>query len=257
MSDEQDRRALKWRREKWRRQWIARFAERHRIARRWIALVDLVDWCAQSTTTASRDEEAKAREVAYQRLTGSVRKGELERDGRSKILYLDTLVTSDGWSPRCRLSREQFEIALNVAATPPAPSLPFPVLNCCWLPRELARRWLESHGYRSAPHFEPAPAKLAPGPTADFEKHGFGKGEHLDGGAFERVFARAFGGSAVPPVANVGEGPAPPAGMRTKRRPPSQEKKFWPAAREAAVEWLTDNGCPAPGDGYQRSWKGA
>src|SRR5438132_1495299 len=102
MSGEEDRRALKWRREKWRRQWIARFAERQHIARRWIALVDLVDWCAQSTTTASRDEEAKAREVAYQRLTGSVRKGELERDGRSKILYLDTLVTSDGWSPRCR-----------------------------------------------------------------------------------------------------------------------------------------------------------
>jgi hypothetical protein len=32
---------------------------------------------------------------------------------------------------------------------------------------------------------------------------------------------------------------------------PSREKKFWPAAREAAVEWLADNGCPAPGDGNQ------
>ena len=31
MSGEEDRRALKWRREKWRRQWIARFAERQHI----------------------------------------------------------------------------------------------------------------------------------------------------------------------------------------------------------------------------------
>src|SRR5258705_12545376 len=109
MSDEEDRRALKWRREKWRREWIAKFADRQSIARRWIAFVNLVDWCAQSTTAASLDEEAKAREVAYKRLAASVQKGEFEREGRSKILFLDTLVTSDGASPHCRLTSEQFE----------------------------------------------------------------------------------------------------------------------------------------------------
>jgi murein L,D-transpeptidase YcbB/YkuD len=36
-----------------------------------------------------------------------------------------------------------------------------------------------------------------------------------------------------------------------KARPPSREKKFWPAAREAAFEWLIENGCPKPGDGNQ------
>ena len=130
MFDEKGRQALMWRRRKWRREWIARFAERQRIAKRWIALIDLVEWCAQSTTAASDDEEAKAQEVAYSRLAESMRRGEFERDGRSKLLYLDTLVTGDGASPRCRLTREQFEIAFDVAAMPPAPSLPLTVLNC-------------------------------------------------------------------------------------------------------------------------------
>ena len=155
MSDEESGRALNWQRRKRRREWIAKFAEQQRIAKRWIAFVDLVDWCAQSTTTASLDAQAKAREVAYQRLADSVQKGEFECGRRSKILYLDTLLTSEGRSPRCRLTREQFEIASDAAATPPAPSLPLTVLNCCWLPRDLARQWLESHGYHWSPRFEP------------------------------------------------------------------------------------------------------
>jgi hypothetical protein len=153
-SDTEERLAWKWRREKWRRQWIAKFAGRQRSARRWIALADLVDWCAQSTTTASIEAEARAREVAYRRLTDAVQKGEFERDGRSKVLYIDTLVTGDGASPRCRLTKEQFEIAADIAAAPPAPSMPVTVLNCCWLPSELARHWLETHGYRLPPYLE-------------------------------------------------------------------------------------------------------
>src|SRR5579863_8794916 len=78
----EERLPLKWLREKWRRQWIAKFAERQRIARRWVAVVDLIDWCAHSTTTASVEEEAKARDVAYRRLTDSAQKGEFERKGR-------------------------------------------------------------------------------------------------------------------------------------------------------------------------------
>jgi hypothetical protein len=50
---------------------------------------------------------------------------------------------------------------------------------------------------------------------------------------------------------HIVEGPTPASGVRTKRRPPSREKEFWPAAREAAMDWLTDNGCPAPNDGNQ------
>jgi hypothetical protein len=131
-----------------------RFAARQRTARRWIAVVDLVDWCAHSTTTATLDAEAQAREVAYRRLTDAILKGELERGGRSKILYLDTLVTSGGASPRCRLTRKQFEIALGATAAPPPPLLPITVLNCCWLPADLTRQWLEVHGYRLPPYLE-------------------------------------------------------------------------------------------------------
>lgn len=146
--------ARKWQREKWRRQWISKFAGRQRTVRRWIAVADLADWCAQSTTSVSIEVEARTRELAYRRLTESVQKGEFEHDGRSKILYLDTLVTSDGASPRCRLTREQFEIAFDIAAALPAASLPITVLNCCWLPDDLARQWLEVHGYRSPPYLE-------------------------------------------------------------------------------------------------------
>lgn len=152
--DTEERLALKWRREKWRRQWIAEFAERQRATRRWIAITDLVGWCAHSTTTASLEAEAQAREVAYRRLINSLLKGEFERDDRSRILYLDTLVMSDGASPRCRLTREQFEIAFDATAALPAPSLPITVLNCCWLPANLAQQWLEAHGYRLPPYLE-------------------------------------------------------------------------------------------------------
>lgn len=89
-----------------------------------------------------------------------------------------------------------------------APSLlPVTVLNCCWLPRELARHWLGSHGYRGAPHFEPASISA-------------------DGHESSKA-------------------------LRLTLRPPSREKKFWPAARDAAFEWLIENGCPEPGDGNQ------
>jgi hypothetical protein len=32
--------------------------------------------------------------------------------------------------------------------------MPVTVLNCCWLPSELARHWLETHGYRLPPYLE-------------------------------------------------------------------------------------------------------
>jgi hypothetical protein len=144
-----------------RRNRIRRFVERQLIARRWIAVVDLTDWCAQLTTAAGVDEEKKAKDLAYRRLADSILNGEFEKKGRPKILYLDPSVTDDGASPRSRLTREQFKIAFEATAMPPAPSLPFAVLNCCWLPRERARDWLESHGYRWARHFEPVAAAAA------------------------------------------------------------------------------------------------
>jgi hypothetical protein len=220
MSDEESRRSLLWQRRKWRQEWIARFAERQRIVKHWIALIDLVDWCAQSTTAANNEEEAQARGVAYRRLSESMRRGEFERDGRSKLLYLDTLVTSHDVSPRCRLTREQFETAFYAVAIPPASSLPLSVLNCCWLPGNMARLWLESHGYRWAPHFETAQERR------------------------RQDFGRAIG-DLLAEHGDHGRGEKP------RSSPPSREKAFWPTARVAGFKWLTENGCPAPMDGSQ------
>ena len=139
-----------------RRKWIAKFAERQRATRRWLSIPEIVEWCSQSTTAASIEEEEKARELAYRRISDSILKGDFEIGGKSKILYLDSFVSGDGKSPRCRLTREQFKIAWDAVAIPPASSLPFPVLNRCWLPRQLARSWMEAHGYRWGPHFDPS-----------------------------------------------------------------------------------------------------
>ncbi|HJU20608.1 MAG TPA: hypothetical protein VJ770_29515 [Stellaceae bacterium] len=83
------------------------------------------------------------------------------------MLYLDPHVSEDGGSPRRRLTRAQFEIAAEQAAymnktlrdwrrrdLPPDPPPPLNVLRQCWLPRELARQWIEKHGYRWPAHFE-------------------------------------------------------------------------------------------------------
>lgn len=75
MWEEDGGRTRKWQRERWRRDWIARFAEWQRVARRWIAFVDLVDWGAHSTTAASANAEAQARDLLYRRLSESLLRG--------------------------------------------------------------------------------------------------------------------------------------------------------------------------------------
>jgi hypothetical protein len=128
-------------RERYRRwqEWIGGFAQRQREARRWITILDIVDWCARSETGASAAAEEEARELAYSRLDQSARLGEFERrvfrGGReiiiSKIRYLDPEL------PRCRLGREQLAHVENIRD----------LAEFCWLPREVARQWVEAHNY--------------------------------------------------------------------------------------------------------------
>jgi hypothetical protein len=253
------------RRRKWRREWIVKFAERQRIARRWVAIVDLIDWCAHSTTTASIDAEAAARKLAYRRLTESMRRGEFEHDGRSKLLYLDTLVTSDGASPRCRLTREQLEIAPDIAAVPPAPSSPITVLNCCWLPADLARHWLRAHGYTLPPYLKPeAPQETGPSdPTLPMDESIQRVGRGLHGGDWigaltkrerwliERYIdgPRKDRGSAILPGAisyvvggrQWAEVPGDPALLAEADR--ARDRRDWmEAQREAVFDWFETRG---------------
>lgn len=166
---EEERRVRKWRRERWRRQWIARFAEWQRTARWWIALDELVEWCAHSATTADQAAEDRARDLAWHRLAEAILRGEFEGGGESRVLYLDRYVSEDGSSPRRWLTQEQFAIVMDAdaamvahfkIAAPPAPSVPINILRCCWLPHDLARQWIERHGYRWPAHFEPIALSL-------------------------------------------------------------------------------------------------
>lgn len=129
---------------------IERFCACQRVSRHWISFSALVDWCAAVTTTAGITEQKKAGDLALESLVASIRKGDFEgerRGGRdrSKILYLAPYVPGDDTPPRCRLSRESFEWVYK--ANPP---LPPEMLAQLWVPCDLARKWLEAHGYRSS-----------------------------------------------------------------------------------------------------------
>ena len=86
-----------------------------------------------------------------------------------EILYLNSFMR-DGASPRCRLTKEQFGFAFEAAQMPLAPSLPLNVLGLCWVPRELAREWIEKNAYRWPAHFEP-PGTASMRSTSDENRH--------------------------------------------------------------------------------------
>ena len=218
-------------REARRRAWINRFIERQRRLRQWISFLDLADWCAQSTTTASLAAQAEARILSLELLAGSILKAEFERGGRSKILFLHSRVTGLGGIP-CRLEKEGFATQFRYAAAmTPASPLPLEMLARCWLPRELARQWMEVHGYHRPLHLDP-----------------------------ERASA-AFSEETRPPPPLTGPGPAiidsaRAGGRKPVKRRPSRQKPFWLDARKVALEWFDENGYPRPGDGGQAKLEG-
>jgi hypothetical protein len=140
-----------WRaRRQWRRTWIRKFAQRQQIERRWIGIGEIAGWLAMGPIK-DRPEEA------WPLLIRAVRSGVFERRGRSKILFLSSYATSDGRSPRCRLTRELYE-----RAPPLMPGGYCPVLMDCWLPSGVARKWFDACGYNWPPHFCGRAAEAAP-----------------------------------------------------------------------------------------------
>ncbi len=117
--------------------------------RSWVSIADLADWCAAVTTTAGIAEQKKARTLALYLLAASIRKGEFERDGNSKILFLAPYNPGDNFPPRCRLTKDKFKYIVELDFVPPE------MLAQLWLPRDLAQSWLEAHGYPRDPHFDP------------------------------------------------------------------------------------------------------
>jgi hypothetical protein len=137
------------RRRVWRKR-IAGLVQRQRAARQLIPISEIADWCARSVTGASADAEEQARELAYQRLDQSARRGEFERGGgaipQSEIRYLDPeMFRLAPGMLRLRIGREQLGqdgIIRDLA-------------GFCWLPRDLARQWLAANGYPWPTHFDP------------------------------------------------------------------------------------------------------
>jgi hypothetical protein len=215
-------------REARRRAWINRFGKQQRRLRKWISVLDLADWCALSTTTAGAVEQGRAPDLALGLLADSILTGEFEHEGRSKILYLWSRITGLGSVP-CRLTKEAFAQQRQYAvAMTPAEPLPMEVLARCWVPRWLARRWTEAHGYRWPSHFDPE------GQSAALPE-------------------------ATPPLsplkdaeaAIVDSAPDRAGGKKPVMRRPERQKAFWPEAREVASEWFKENGYPVSGDGNQ------
>jgi hypothetical protein len=144
-----------------RRQPIDNFRKRQGIAREWIAVDEMVEWCSRSVTGVSAIAVEEARTLAYDRLDQSARNGEFETScqgqTQSRILYLHPRMTLRGKDRRW-LTRERLDWVANIRV----------IAAYCWLPREMARRWLVAHGYSWPAHFDPmvanSPAAGEPGP---------------------------------------------------------------------------------------------
>jgi hypothetical protein len=129
----------------WRGKWINRFADRQRLARRWIPFVDIADICARAASPASIAAEEEARALAYRRLAESIWRGEFERAGGSQVLLLHS-------HPRkpVRLTHDYFHTMIDTYGATDFTSnslLVREILRLCWLPRDLCRQWFAYHGF--------------------------------------------------------------------------------------------------------------
>jgi hypothetical protein len=132
--------------ERWRREWIDRFAAKQRQIRRWISFVEIADASARAGAPTSISEEDEARSLAYRRLVESMSRGEFEKNGRSRVLLLLPYLHAS--VPPHRLTREYFLAmvdAYGVTEFTNGSGLVRDHLWFCWLPSELCREWFKRH----------------------------------------------------------------------------------------------------------------
>jgi len=118
-----------------------------------ICIGEIAEWCARCATGANAPAEEQARKLAYERLSRSMHNGDFD----GQILY---------HHPRhgtARLTRDSYVLNGDIRG----------IAAFCWMPRDLARRWLEAHSYPWPAHFdigaeEPEQQGLAK--TKDFAK---------------------------------------------------------------------------------------
>jgi hypothetical protein len=134
-------------RERWRREWIDRFAVKQRQIRRWIPFVDIADACARAASPVIITEEDQARALAYRRLVESMARGEFERNGRSWVLLLLPDLFASSLSPH-RLTQGYFRLMVDTYGVSDFSNDSGFVrenLWFCWLPFDLCREWFERH----------------------------------------------------------------------------------------------------------------
>jgi hypothetical protein len=118
-----DERDINWRKAcQWRADRILRFIDRQKTQRAWVQFSELAEQYGRNIGIAE----------GYEQLKRAVIKGDFERDGRSRVLYLHSLVT------KAKMTRENMR---NVVGTHPPATVQRQYLACCWIPRELADEW--------------------------------------------------------------------------------------------------------------------
>jgi hypothetical protein len=117
--------------EPWREDRIGRFKATQRQVREWISFSEIAEWCSELDAVGMLPNEA-ARDVAYETLHRDLLEGDFEENGRSKILYLNSAISS------ARMTRNWIEGM-------PAEVIRTAYLDHCWIPRSFFNRWLSKH----------------------------------------------------------------------------------------------------------------
>jgi hypothetical protein len=110
---------------------IKRWKERMRLSGEWISIAAIADWCSRENGSIRAGDRLK--EETYQQIGESLALGEFEEGGRSRMVYPEGLCLQEH-RPWIRMTRENGLWPEGLARVD--------ALELCWIPRELARRWL-------------------------------------------------------------------------------------------------------------------
>jgi hypothetical protein len=148
---------LKRQNDVWRKSRIERFTKRQRLAREWINFAEIADFCAREDGSIVPDE--KKRILAFNTLANDILNGGFEKNGRSKVLFLNPC------RRQIRLTPAELKdvIEYNYDGDHGLSEwLPY-----CWAPQEIVEGWLEKHrlekplGWFMAPRRETAQIESA------------------------------------------------------------------------------------------------
>jgi hypothetical protein len=154
VSQEAAERSARWQREAWRKRWIAKFSRRQRRSRRWVCLYEIAKWCASVAPIASVDEQTRALELACDRLVNSARTGEFDREREIMVLWLVPDVFTERHSDGLRFTPWRLRLPPSWFEHNDSLELQLRELPNCWVPIDLAHKWLTARAFPWPPHFE-------------------------------------------------------------------------------------------------------